>query len=419
MTMTRRAALRATAAGALTASMTSLAATRAHAQATSGPIRLPLLMTLSGPVAPIGIEAKTGGDITAALINKAGGINGRQVELIWADDKGRPNDGIAAARELLSAGHKVLGGVLLSSITSGLLPLLAETKTVLVGCSGNGLAFTHEQYSPFYFPGQENEYQRAAVMGQYVAEKLPDAKSWGGLVSETDAYIKSYASFAKFAAAAYAKTGKTPKFADVTAFKFGTNDFRQTLAVLAASGIDAVYNMVLGADGLTLWQQAQGFGLETRLKGVMDQTIDLTTAKALKKRLPPNLLNMTNWYHGLYMHLPQVRAFFDEYVARTGDRLPSGNVKHAAQTVDVLARAVGAVGTDADKLIPHIEGGTFPSLKGDVTFRKEDHLMLTDIDIIKIVPSDTEPTGIAVLDPVKYPALPFSHPAEPGKPFAG
>ena len=130
-------------------------------------------------------------------------------------------------------------------------------------------------------------------------------------------------------------------------------------------------------------------------------------------------MNVAIWEAGAYADLPQVKAFMQEYTARmSGDQFPSGYVALTARVIDVLVRAIANAGTDPEKLIPYIESNSFPSLKGDVRYRAEDHVSLTDVDIIRIEANDSA-AGIEVSERHRYRVAEFTPPPNPGKPFAG
>ena len=62
------------------------------------PIRVGAVLPFSGGVELYGQQAKLGLDLAAKEINAAGGILGRPVEVIYADDKTRPASAEAAMR---------------------------------------------------------------------------------------------------------------------------------------------------------------------------------------------------------------------------------------------------------------------------------------------------------------------------------
>jgi branched-chain amino acid transport system substrate-binding protein len=79
----------------------------------SGPIKVGVYADLSGQTSSFGQSTVNGIKMAADEINKAGGVNGRQVELIIEDDQGRPEQAATVVTKLISQNqvHAVLGEV--------------------------------------------------------------------------------------------------------------------------------------------------------------------------------------------------------------------------------------------------------------------------------------------------------------------
>ena len=136
-TLTRRHVL-ATATAAALAAMTGIAP--AHAADT---IKIGLIASLSGPSAKSG-EAITRG-LTVAIdeINAAGGLLGKQVELLRRDDENNPGKGLVAARELVQREKvAVLFGGLQTPVSLAIVPFMNQSKAVFMGPWAAGTPIT-------------------------------------------------------------------------------------------------------------------------------------------------------------------------------------------------------------------------------------------------------------------------------------
>ena len=102
MTITRRQALAGSAASA--AALATGVFRPAIAQ--SEPIRIGYLPALTGPSSSTGIGINRGTELAVKEINAAGGIKGRQIELIVRDTQSDPTKAVNAATELTRR-HKV------------------------------------------------------------------------------------------------------------------------------------------------------------------------------------------------------------------------------------------------------------------------------------------------------------------------
>src|SRR5215469_18501692 len=101
MSITRRQALASASAAAVAGLATPLAKPLATpAIAASDPILVGYLPALTGPSSSTGIGINRGAQLAVQEINDAGGINGRQIELITRDTQSDPTKAVNGAAEL-------------------------------------------------------------------------------------------------------------------------------------------------------------------------------------------------------------------------------------------------------------------------------------------------------------------------------
>lgn len=104
-----------------------------RAAESSGPIRIGAVLPFSGGVELYGEQARLGLDLAARDINAAGGILGRPVEVIYADDKTRPESAAEAMRSLVEKdGVLAVVGPITSRNLNALVPLAESSKTPLL-----------------------------------------------------------------------------------------------------------------------------------------------------------------------------------------------------------------------------------------------------------------------------------------------
>src|ERR1700720_4877709 len=126
--LTRRRLLRSAAAtGAAGFGAAMLPAPWRAAFAAAKPYKIGTMQPLSGAAAIIGKTALVGVQMAVDRINKAGGINGRPVELIVADDESKPDVGRRKVEKLIVDDNIDLhvGGVL-SNICLACMPAWEE-----------------------------------------------------------------------------------------------------------------------------------------------------------------------------------------------------------------------------------------------------------------------------------------------------
>src|SRR5215467_4617601 len=181
MPITRRQALTSASAAALTASSFAKPAIAANE-----PIRVGYLPALTGPSSSTGIGINRGIQLAVQEINAAGGINGRQIELITRDTQSDPTKAVNGAAEL-SHGQNV--SVVFGPVNSGeslaVVPLLARTNTPQVHpCWVDTL--TDPQKYPMCFRNAPTNQQIGAAANRYVVEVLKQKKV--AVISDTTGY---------------------------------------------------------------------------------------------------------------------------------------------------------------------------------------------------------------------------------------
>src|SRR5215475_11879968 len=95
--------------------------------ANTEPIRVGYLPALTGPSSSTGIGINRGVELAIKEINAAGGINGRQMELVTRDTQSDPTKAVNGAAELTRGQNvHVVFGPLNSGESLAVVPLLAR-----------------------------------------------------------------------------------------------------------------------------------------------------------------------------------------------------------------------------------------------------------------------------------------------------
>lgn len=99
----------------------------------TGPIRVGVYADLSGLTSSFGQSTVNGIRMAADEINRAGGVNGRQIELIVEDDQGLPNQAATVVTKLITQDrvHAVLGEVA-SSNTLAAAPIAQGARIPMI-----------------------------------------------------------------------------------------------------------------------------------------------------------------------------------------------------------------------------------------------------------------------------------------------
>ena len=97
------------------------------------PIRIGMTQPLTGAVAASGNYVANGAKIAVEVLNRAGGVLGRPLELILEDNKSNPREAVAAAEKLVLRDRvPVLIGAWSSTFTLSIMPKLLEYRVPMV-----------------------------------------------------------------------------------------------------------------------------------------------------------------------------------------------------------------------------------------------------------------------------------------------
>ena len=180
MALTRRQALKSAAAAVAAAGIAK------PAIAQKNPILIGYLPALTGPSSSTGVGINRGVQMAVDEINKAGGVDGHQLELISRDTQSDPTKAVNGAAEL-TKGHKV--SVMFGPVNSGeaipVVPLLARASVPqLHPCWVDQL--TDPKKYPLCFRNGPTNQQIGGAANRYVVEVLKKKKV--AVISDTTGY---------------------------------------------------------------------------------------------------------------------------------------------------------------------------------------------------------------------------------------
>jgi len=334
---------------------------------------------LSGAGALGGKTALVGLQMAVDRINKNGGINGRPVEIVVADDESKPDVARRKVEKLLVEDNvDVHVGGFLSNICLACMPVFEENKVVnmISVCLDTTLTTTKCNRYSFrvhdYAPAQAVAFGPELVkMGKKWHIAFADY-SWGQ--STRDAYADEIK-----------KNGG--QIVGTTGIPLGTADMTPFLSKISGD-FDGLLGIFFGKDGITIGNQAYDLGLTKKYKWAGDGAIAESTNL-------PALGSKINGFIGINRYMPVFqgpfdtthhRKFFDEAVVRLKQMDPSGPLPDRYVQANFEAMNALKVGMekskfegrkDTMKLIEALEGLEMKLsddfFTGDKVLRKEDH----------------------------------------------
>lgn len=134
------------------------------------PIRIGALLPMTGVGAPSGVSATIGIEMAVDDINTAGGIMGRKLVVVPADDQGDPTQAVVGARRLMQNDDvDFVLGPNYSQNALAIAPIATETDTLYISVAGS-LQLTPEA-APLHFSMQASADGQGVAMVDYAASK--------------------------------------------------------------------------------------------------------------------------------------------------------------------------------------------------------------------------------------------------------
>ena len=255
------------------------------------PMKIGMMVTLSGPPAVLGKHIRDGFQLY--LDQKGGTLGGHDVELIVVDDELKPDVALTKVKGLLERDKvDIVTGIVFSNILQAVFRPVTESETFLIGANAGTSTFAGRGCSPYFFSTSWQNDQIHEVMGKYAQEK--GFKKVFLMAPNYQAGRDSINGF---------KRHYKGEVADEVYTKLGNLDFSAELAKIAASGSDALFTFMPGGMGVNLVKQFRQSGMDKKVTFLSAFTVDETTVPATKddalglfsaSQWTPNLDNAAN-----------------------------------------------------------------------------------------------------------------------------
>lgn len=341
------------------------------------PYRIGVLVSQTGPASQLGVGELRGAQLAADHINASGGINGRPIELVTADDQTKPDQSVQQARQLLGKGVAAIVGPSVVAGCHAVEPLVAA-KGPVTYCLSPGI-----KPSGFLWSASVKTDELAVrVLSYWKAKGITRI----GLINTTDASGKDGGRATTDAAT---KVG-----VQIT----GQASYEPT-AVSATAQLQQV--MATQPQALVVW--ATGTPVGVALKGIQQLGVDLPVAttdgnlantflKRIAAYTPKTLLIPATrdfWWDTLPANDPSrtlEKEYHDKYQAKYGEP-PDFGPGVAYDAVLLVAEALKKAGsTDAAKVRAALEKTNgFVGVVGTYRMSPQDHrgLGLEDVAVVQ------------------------------------
>jgi len=309
---------------------------------------------------------RNGWQLALEEINNAGGVNGKKIEVISRDDQGKPGEAVKVTEELVSKDKVVLiFGSFLSNVGLALTDFAKRNKILYIAAEPLSDAVVWAKGNRYTFRLRPSTYMQAAMLAEGAA-KMP-AKRWA-TIAPNYAYGKD--AVASFKKVLKAKRPDVEFVAEQWPALFKINAGAEIQA-LADAKPEAVYNVTFASDLAKFVREGKLRGFFKNVSMVSLLTGEPEYLDPLKAEAPEGwLVTGYPWYD---IKTPAHSKFVEAYQKKFNDYPRTGSIVgyNAMYTVYHVLKKAGS--TDTEKLVEAMEGLSFDSIVGPVTYRKIDH----------------------------------------------
>ena len=324
----------------------------AHVYSKTGPLEAYGRQTQTGLM--LGLDYATGGTMTVA---------GRHIVVIEKDDQGKPDVGKAQLQTAYSDDKvDIAVGASSSAVALAMLPIAEESKKLLIVEPAVADSITGDKWNKYIFRTGRNSSQDA--ISNAVALDQPNVS--------IATLAQDYA-FGRDGVKAFKEAVKKAKVVHEEYLPTGTTDFtagaqRLIDALKDKPGRKVIWIIWAGAGNpfKIADMDLKRYGIEIASGG------NILPAMAAYKQFP-GMEGATYYYFGIPKNPVNewlVANHYKQYHVPP-DFFTAGGMSAAIAIVDALKKTGGDA--SANKLISAMEGMSFETPKGRMTFRKEDH----------------------------------------------
>ena len=149
-------------------------------------IKIGVFGPLTGDAAATGASEKEAVDLAIKDKNAAGGIRGKQIEAVYADDAGKPEEAVNVAKRLTARDNVVIMiGSISSPASLAASQVAAQSQTAQIVVSGTAQKIT-TQGNKWVFRSPVPDTKLAGDLADFIAEKFPNVKKVGFLYVNDD-----------------------------------------------------------------------------------------------------------------------------------------------------------------------------------------------------------------------------------------
>ncbi|TMU88146.1 ABC transporter permease [Bacillus sp. BHET2] len=350
-------------------------------------VKIGVLASLTGALESYGKQTQRGFEL--GLMYATDGtmeVDGKKIEVVYEDTETKPEVAVQKATKLFEEDEvDFLVGSSSSGDTLAVLPLAEEYEKVMIVEPAVADSITGSEFNRYIFRTARNSSQDA------IAGAAAIAKDGVKIATLAPDY-----SFGRDGVAAFKETAEglgaeivLEEYADPAA-----TDFTSNIQKVIDSKPD--YLFVIWAGANSPWSQIGDMKLQEKGIKISTGAPDIAALSAMEPLV--GMEGFSVYYHELPNNEVNdwlVEEHKKKYDGEVPDLFTPGGMSSAISIVEAIKKTEGDL--DPDTLIDTMEGMSFDTPKGTMTFREEDHQALQTLYAIKLEKKEGVPYPVPVL----------------------
>ncbi len=307
-----------------------LASGAAHA-ALADTVKIGVFGPMTGDAAAMGQSEKESVDLAVKEKNAAGGLLGKQIEVVYADDAGKPEEAVNSAKRLISKDEvlMMIGSISSpASLAASQVARQMEVPQIVVAGTAQKITTAGNKW---VFRSPVPDTKLVADLVDFIHDKFPKYKKFAFLYVNDD--------FGRGGFDAFKKAGEKYGYEIVADERYtrGDLDFTAQLNRVKASGADAMIEWSRYTEGALVAKQFAQIGLT--LPRFASDGVATPKFIELGGSAVDGVMFTTHFSPATVADIPAAKTFIDKYKAAYG-RTPDA---YAAEAYDAISLALIAI----------------------------------------------------------------------------
>ncbi|WP_435196804.1 ABC transporter substrate-binding protein [Natronomonas sp. EA1] len=352
-----------------------------------GPIKIGGVYLLSGIAEALGAASRAAAEVAVDTVNEEGGINGRQVEIMFRDHGSNPQQQIRSLVQEENVDAMI--GLTSSGVTLNSGPTIEQLGVPFTLTDiGTPYITEHnvEKYGDYYedsdgraagipnlFRTNANTTINTYAMAKWAMDNL-DVQRVANIGPDYAYGQQTWEYFKAFSDG----LGAGYDYVESVFPSLGASDMTPQINQVLNAEPDLVFTSFWAGDAVTFAQQAAEQGLYDQVEDVFDTLgADPTVFKALGSTMPEGV-HYSGWYWHSAFDNPQndrfLEAYRNKYQGTDTINIPSFTGGSSWSAIFVYKKAMEAAGsTNPDDVISEMEGISYNGPRGQWTIDADSH----------------------------------------------